>query len=261
MPTFLAMVPKPVRKMIGRYIERRGFVRGAAPAPDLHMVMARRPDVTIETVIDVGASDGRWSAEMMSHFPKANYLLIEAQDAAHGAGLQRFKAAHPNVDYVLCAAGDHDGEIQFDASDPFGGAASTIPFAEKNVVVPMAAVDTLIRRRNLHGPFLLKLDTHGFEVPILEGARETLAQSAMLIVEAYNFTLRPGCLRFYELCQHLEARGFRCADVFDLMVRPSDQAFWQMDMVFLPSTHPVFRSNRYSAEPATLENVRRGSNA
>jgi hypothetical protein len=109
----------------------------------------------------------------------------------------------------------------------------------------MASVDTLVRQRNLGGPFLLKLDTHGFEVPILEGAHETLTQSSMLIIEAYNFTLRPGCLRFYELCPYLEARGFRCVDVFDVSVRPLDNAFWQMDMVFLPSTHPVFSSDGY----------------
>jgi FkbM family methyltransferase len=185
---------------------------------------------------------------MMRHFPRANYLLVEAQKAAHGAALAEFKAAHRNVDYVLCAAGDRNGEIQFDASEPLGGAASSTPFAKNNIVVPMATVDTLVRQRNLRGAFCLKLDTHGFEVPILEGARETLSQASMLIIEAYNFTLRPGCLRFYELCPYLEAHGFRCVDVFDVSVRPLDSAFWQMDMVFLPSTHPVFRSNQYRSE-------------
>jgi hypothetical protein len=75
-----------------------------------------------------------------------------------------------------------------------------------------------------------------------------MAQSAMLIIEAYNFTICPGALRFYELCQFLEPRGFRCVDMFDLMIRPGDHAFWQMDMVFLPSTHAVFRSNSYRSE-------------
>jgi len=228
-------------------MESRGFVRGL-PAADLHAVMSRRPDVSIETVIDVGASNGQWSARMMRYFPNAKYLLIEAQESAHGAALQRFKAAHPNVEYELCAAGAYDSEIHFDASDPLGGLASTTPFPKNDIFVPVTTIDNLVNRRRLHGPFLIKLDTHGFEVPILEGARQTMVQSAMLIIEAYNFTLCPGALRFYELCQYLEPRGFRCVDMFDLMIRPGDHAFWQMDMVFLPSTHPVFQSNRYSAE-------------
>jgi FkbM family methyltransferase len=240
-------VLSPLKRVARRFIESRGFVRGAA-AVDLDTAMSRRRDVSVETVIDVGASDGHWSARMMRYFPDAKYLLIEAQEAAHGAALRSFKAAHPNVEFELCAAGDRDGEIHFDASDPMGGQASATPFAQNNISVPVKTIDDLLSRRGLRGPFLIKLDTHGFEVPILEGARQTMAQSAMLIIEAYNFTLCPGALRFYELCEFLEPRGFRCADMFDLMVRPGDKAFWQMDMVFLPSTHAVFQSNRYQAE-------------
>jgi FkbM family methyltransferase len=238
------MLLRPLKRLARRYIERRGFFRGT-PAADLDAVMARRPDVSVETVIDVGASNGHWSARMMRYFPNARYLLIEAQKDAHGVALERFKAAHPNVEYELCAAGDRDGEIYFDASDPMGGLASATPFPKNNITVPVSTIDNLVGSRNLTGPFLLKLDTHGYEVPILEGARQTMAQAAMLIIEAYNFTLCPGALRFYELCQFLEARGFRCVDMFDLMNRPGDHAFWQMDMVFLPTTHPVFQSNRY----------------
>jgi hypothetical protein len=105
----------------------------------------------------------------------------------------------------------------------------------------METVDGLVRKHSLAGPFLLKLDTHGFEVSIFEGATNTLADCAMLIVEAYNFTLCAGCLRFPELCAYLEARGFRCVDLFDILVRPRDQAFWQMDMVFIPASSPVFQ--------------------
>jgi FkbM family methyltransferase len=235
---------KSIKRFARRYIEKRGFIRGNAAA-DLHTVMSRRPDVAVETVIDVGASDGRWSAEMMQHFPNAKYLLIEAQEAPHGAALRSFKAAHPNVEYELCAAGVHEGEIHFDATAPMGGLASVTAFAQNDIVVPVSTIDNLVSRRGLRGPFLIKLDTHGYEAAILEGAQGTLKESAMLIIEAYNYTICPGALRFYELCQFLEPRGFRCVDMFDLVNRPGDKAFWQMDMVFLPKNHPVFKSNSY----------------
>ena len=244
----LQFVPKPIKRMAARYLGKCGFVPVSAGFPSLDTVMGRRRDLQAATVIDVGASDGRWSEQMMKYLPKAKYLLVEAQQAAHGEKLKRFVALHPNTEYALCAAGDREGEIDFDASDPFGGIASTTPFSRNNVRVPMESIDHLVKERNLGGPFLLKLDTHGFEVPILEGARKTLHESAMLIIEAYNFTLCPGALRFYELCQFLEPRGFRCVDMFDLMIRPGDHAFWQMDMVFLRSTHPVFQSNRYRSD-------------
>lgn len=240
------MLLKSIKRTVRAYLNQRGLELVPKNRHlTLDAAMLRRRDVAVQTVIDVGASDGRWSARMMKHYPQARYLLVEAQEAAHGNGLRRFKAAHVNVDYVLSAAGDRDGEIYFDASAPFGGQAATTPYPQNNLVVPMTTLDTLVRRHALEGPFLLKLDTHGFEVPILEGARETLTQAAMLIIEAYNFTLCPGCLRFHELCAYLEARGFRCADWFEPMHRPGDGVFWQMDMVFLPATHRVFASNEY----------------
>lgn len=231
--------------MARRWIEERGFVLSSDAAVNLHTVMHRRCPEPIETVIDIGASDGRWSQDMMKYYPSARYLLIEAQRATHEPTLREFQARHKNVICEMRAAGNRSGDINFDASDPFGGQASPSQYAKDNVVVPMETVDRLARKHGLRGPFLLKLDTHGFEVPIFEGAIETLANCAMLIVEAYNFTLCPGCLRFHELCTYLEERGFRCVDMFDMMVRPKDQAFWQMDMVFLPTSAPEFQSSEF----------------
>jgi FkbM family methyltransferase len=236
----IELIPKPIRKMARHYLENRGFTLDPHTAPDLHMVMRRRKLPPVATVIDVGASDGRWSLAMMPYYPKAHYLLIEAQRETHGEMLRKFQAEHGDVVYELCAAGHQQGHINFLANEPLGGQASANAYPEQNIVVPMNTVDDLVLKHKLPGPFLLKLDTHGFEVPIFEGARETLPQCAMLIVEAYNFTLCPGCLRFYELCPYLEKRGFRCVDIFDFLVRPHDQAFWQMDMVFIPATDPLF---------------------
>jgi FkbM family methyltransferase len=239
------MLPLPLRLAARRYIERRGFIPASAAQVNLDTVISRRPDVVVKTVVDVGASNGSWSRQLMRHFPHANYLLVEAQAEAHGPALEKFKKEHPHVRVELCAAGNREGEIQFDASDPFAGVASTEPFPKNNVVVPMTRLDTLMKQTGWPGPYLLKLDTHGFEVPIFEGAVEIMSQASMLVVEAYNFTLCPGALRFYELAAYLEHRGFRCVDIFDLMSRPSDRAFWQMDMVFLPADHRVFQSNVY----------------
>jgi hypothetical protein len=111
--------------------------------------------------------------------------------------------------------------------------------------VPVETVDRAIAARGLPGPYGLKLDTHGYEVPVLEGAVATLQQASLLVIEAYNFTLAPGSLRFPELCAWLEARGFRCCDLADPMRRPRDGALWQMDLAFAPAGSPLFDSNDY----------------
>jgi FkbM family methyltransferase len=208
----------------------------------LQRVSQQRP---IRTVIDVGASDGRWSATAQRYFPEAEFLLIEAQGVPHEGALKRRARNDPRLHYVIAAAGDRPGSIHFDASDPFGGAAAETAFRSSDLVVPMTTVDAEVGRLGLSGPFLMKLDTHGFERQVLEGATHTLRGAAVLVIEAYNFELRPGALRFHELCQYLEGLGFRPVDLVDIMRRPRDQILWQFDLVFVRVDDEVFAVNEY----------------
>lgn len=203
------------------------------------------PRIPVRSVIDVGASDGRWSELVLRSYPNASFLLVEAQANPHGAGLRAFASAHANVDFVIAAAGDHEGEIHFDAGAPFGGVASTEVTGPNDLVVPMTTIDAEVARREMAPPFLLKLDTHGFEVPILTGATDTLARTELLVVESYNFELMPGCLRFHEMCAHLDERGFRPIDLVDVLRRPGDSVLWQFDLFFARKDRPEFASATY----------------
>lgn len=231
------------RKLIERYLNKKGLTivprNGlSSVAGALHRLQGR--SIPLATVLDVGASNGCWSETALQYFPEARYLCVEAQ-RAHESALQSFIAKHPNVEYVISAAGAETGEIYFEASDLFGGIASYKPFAKNCSLVPVTTIDLLVEQKKLPPPYLIKLDTHGFEVPILAGAAKTLAQTEVLIVEVYNFTSGPPMLLFYDMCQHLAGKGFRCIDLFDPLYRPHDNAFWQMDMVFVRSSRPEFQ--------------------
>lgn len=202
--------------------------------------------IPISTVIDVGASDGRWAAQARRAYPDAEVLLIEAQRGPHGAALERLERSDPKMHAVLAAAGDAVGEVHFDTTDPMSGVASHSPTGAHDEVVPMTTIDHEVETRGLAAPFLVKLDTHGFEVPILDGAAATLSDTHLLIIEAYNFELELGSLRFHELCAHLEALGFRSIDLVDTMRRPGDGVLWQMDLVFARADRPEFGVSGYS---------------
>jgi FkbM family methyltransferase len=186
----------------------------------------------INTIVDVGASNGSWSKLALEHFPNAQYLLIEAQPV-HKAALETFVANHKNTHYILAAAGDRQGQIHFDASDPFSGQATYNPYKDNDIEVPVTTIDLEVEKSGLKPPFLIKLDTHGFEVPIFEGALETLPQTDAISVECYNFKISPECLLFYEMSSYLDKLGFRCIDMADPLWRPYDSALWQMDLVFV----------------------------
>jgi FkbM family methyltransferase len=222
--------------------EIRRVDRSGTMAAALQRLAARHP---VRTVIDVGASDGRWSRQTMKAYPSASYLLVEAQEGPHGEALRSLAASDPRVQVVLAAAGDRIGSIHFDASDPFGGVASEEPIGAHDLEVPVTTIDIEVERLALEPPFLVKLDTHGFEVPILQGASHTLERAAVLVIEAYNFEVRPGALRFHQLCGFLEQRGFRVVDLAEPLWRPRDGALWQFDLVFLRSGAPEFAFEGY----------------
>lgn len=204
----------------------------------------RARGLQVQTIIDVGASDGRWSLIARKSFPNVRCLLIEAQEN-HKKSLEKLKARMNGFDYVIAAAGDRSGTIFFDAGDLFGGLASTTPVGNYCISVPMVTVDEEVSRLNLPSPYLLKLDTHGFELPILEGAKNTLVSASLVVIETYNFRLTDSSLKFHEMCAFMESKGFSCIDIAEPMHRPGDKAFWQVDLFFVPSDNPVFSSNSY----------------
>ncbi len=200
---------------------------------------------SFNTVIDVGASNGTWSGSLMRYFPLCQYLLIEAQPV-HERALKQFSSKHKNVQFVLAAAGETPGQIYFDASDPFGGQPSYTQYSSNNIQVPVTTIDNEILSTRLTGPYLIKLDTHGFEVPILKGACRTLTETDVIIMECYNFRIAPECLLFFEMCHYLKGFGFRCIDLVDPLHRPYDGSFWQMDLVFVKDNRPEFSYLEYT---------------
>lgn len=197
----------------------------------------------IRTVIDLGASDGRWSVETMKFLPKASYLGVDPL-MEREAELKATKESHPNFDYVIAAAGRVDTTVSLAVSEDLDG--STVGGGGANQrQVDSLTLDTLIAKKGLSGPYLLKFDTHGFEEEILLGASKTLENTSVIIMEVYNFKISGYALRFHEICAKLETLGFRCYDMANPLLRAYDRTLWQMDMLFCRADHPIFSKNQY----------------
>jgi FkbM family methyltransferase len=234
---------KRYQKTIAKLLKMTGLLRDELSLESI-LLRRRNSGMMPHTVLDIGSSNGCWTLRAIKIFPEAQYLLVEAQKE-HEAALARVKKNSDRIDYVIAAAGDYNGAIYFDDSDLFGGVASHVPVNENCRTVPVRTIDSIVKEVGLKPPFLLKLDTHGFEVPIFAGAYETLGGTCIIIVETYNFRIERESLRFHEMCAFMEERGFRCIDICEPIHRPLDDAFWQFDLVFIPATSDEFRSNSY----------------
>ena len=195
------------------------------------------------TVIDIGASDGVWSLAARRHFPASKFLLFEALIEQQPV-LEHLHQKH-GFEIVHAAAGAAPGVIRFSIDPNLDGSGVASPDDPHAREVPVETIDATISRRGLPGPYLLKLDTHGYELAVLAGATKTLAETRLIIVESYNFQLTSETLRFHELCAWMETHGFRCCDLADPMRRPGDGVLWQVDLAFAPANSPFFARTSY----------------
>jgi FkbM family methyltransferase len=193
------------------------------------------------TVVDVGAAQGSWSKNILELWPKANFHLIEPliENRTHLDSLQK---TYPNIKYHLAVAGENEGEVNLLVSPDLDGSGVYGGDHENTRSVPVITIDSLGKKEKL----LIKLDTHGYEVPILKGAGETLKNTELLVIEVYGFRISPTCLLFHELTDYIDTLGFRLIDIVDIMRRPGDNAFWQADAFYIRKDHPVFDKNSYA---------------
>lgn len=201
-------------------------------------------DIPIKSVIDIGASNGKWSTGTMKILPTASYLAIEPLAEREDA-LKKLKEKYNNFDYILCVAGDRDGQqVMLNVSDDLDGSTVNATGGETRKV-PVQTIDLIVAEKKLEGPFLLKFDTHGYEIPILNGAKNTLDKTNIIIMEVYNFNITEHAVRFHEMCVHMEKLGFRCYDIASPVLRLYDKAFWQMDVLFCRSNSIIFSYQQY----------------
>jgi len=213
---------------------------------DMESIIARMAGRArdVRTVVDIGASDGRWSKSVMRYFPQARFIAIDPLSEREPE-LKRLKEKNPRFDYILCVAGENENEtVELAVGDDLDG--STVGGASGRIrKVPSHALDAIVAMKSCEGPFFLKFDTHGFKVPILKGAARTLARTEFIVMEVYNYRHTDGTLLFHEMCALLDTLGFRCFNMADPMQRPLDRSLWQMDFFFARKENDVFRENIY----------------
>lgn len=193
-------------------------------------------------IIDVGAAVGGWTKTALEVWPSAKYELIEPLQEQQSI-LEKLRAEFSGVRYHQAVAGEANGEIEFDVSDDLHGSGVYASGGKASRKVPVLTIDSIVKDNP--GSLMIKLDTHGYEIPILKGAEASLKKTDLLIIEVYGFRVSPTCLLFNELSNYLDEKGFRLVDIVDVMRRPTDAAFWQADAFYIRKDHPAFSNNNF----------------
>jgi len=205
--------------------------------------LARR-DHEITSILDLGAARGDWSRMALDLFPTAQIVGVDPL-TERIPYLDALKSENRRFDYVSAVAGGDDGgSVEIAVTDDLDG--SSVHGSEGETrTVPVHSVDAIVQMKGLEGPFFLKFDTHGFEMPILQSAEKTLEQTRYIVMEAYNFRHTPETLLFHEMIAFLATKGFRVSHLVDVLNRPTDGALWQIDLMFAREDDPIFNSDSF----------------
>lgn len=194
---------------------------------------------TPATVIDVGASDGRWSRMARTVWSKAHLMMVEANPLFRNQ-LSEFCYFDQNTSHAIALAAATHGRanVVFNKVNPYQGVTVIrddelrVGPSEESEMIPVVRLDDLTAVSAAVSPYLLKLDVHGHEPMIFEGAKEVLAHAGAVVAEVYFWEPATHALRFWELVPLLARYGFRPTDLCEPLYRPSDGRCAQVDMLF-----------------------------
>jgi len=143
-----------------------------------------------DTVVDIGANWGFFTANFARLVGPAGQVHAIEPDPSHRGSLEAMRARHGNVTLYATGLSDHDGEgiLHVPVMDgrPVGALASlTVPagrvgIAHQQVRVPLTRLDSLLPR-GLRVAFV-KCDVEGHELAVLRGAGALLRRDHPVIL-------------------------------------------------------------------------------
>ena len=146
------------------------YLRLAAYPQYGHPVVRAAPG---DTVLDVGAEDGGTSITYSDQVGASGRVYAFEPDPMNLETLRSLFVGRSNITTVPLALGEREAEVRF-VSQKGGLSHIARPGESGGIPVRVAPVDKFVEENKLPRVDLLKLDTEGYEMPILQGAVETI---------------------------------------------------------------------------------------
>ena len=194
---------------------------------DLFRLYRRLQEITpIKTVLDVGANTGEFAAWTSRCLPEATVHMFEPLEVYHGR-LRALAESSPRLEMHPCALGDKPSRQQMFQND-YSPSSSLLPMKDRHrelwpktagdrpVEVEVKTLDAFRAANSFAEPAFLKLDVQGFELHVLRGAKECLANGVSAVMcETLFEGLYDGQVEFPQMLQFMSEHGFRFLEFAD----------------------------------------------
>jgi FkbM family methyltransferase len=164
-------------------------------------------------IFDVGANVGQTVDELRSTFAEASIYSFEPVPSTFEALLANTRR-YRGVECIPCALGEMAGSASITDSSTSG--QNTLNTSAKpgspTVDVKVDTIDAFCKARGIEVIDVLKIDTEGFEMSVLRGARGMLKQGSIgFVLAECEFTPNPAEPHgdFFEIAPFLLGLGYR----------------------------------------------------
>lgn len=239
-----------VRKITGLYLFKE-LPHGTDPFYD---IKKRLPDYNFKFFIDVGANVGQTALQIRKAFPDAVIHSVEPIQETYVILQKNTKGKNVLTHNIALGSKNEIIEVKIDK----GNSNSSINSLqnEKNDIVSgdfqiekiqVVATTSFCRKHGITHIDYLKIDTEGFDLEVIKGAKELLEENAIGFVEA-EVSMNSGNtfhVGFNEVSKYMEAHNYLLFGIYEQVLE------WKAKAPVLRRANAVFISakliNQYSS--------------
>lgn len=199
--------------------------------------------IGINTVLDVGANNGKFANDINKILPEAKIFSFEPLHDVYEQLVENTK----HINRIKCfnfALGESDTEDIIYRSE-YSESSSLLkmgklhkeafPYTANSYEekIQIKKLDSMTDELKIERPLLFKMDVQGYEISVLKGAGDLLKKIDVVITETSYFELYQDQPLFKEIYDYLNEAGFKYVGNMEQFTDPNDGKILQADSIFI----------------------------
>lgn len=227
-----------MKSLAKRVLENRGVEVRRNNLQSLNVALRQHITGSRPVLFDVGANKGQTVQQLKAAFALGEVHAFEPSPATF-RDLSQVAAGLPGVTLNNCGVGAEPGTLPLQENE-HSELSSFLPpdqrlwgDLQKQTEVPIVTVDGYSADHDIASINLLKTDTQGFDLQVIDGASKLLAANRiqMILTELMFVPLYQGQTDPLDLIGHVRAQGFRLVGFYNYGYR--DDAVGWCDALFV----------------------------
>lgn len=241
-----------IKRIIKSGLKRFGIIvfkkssRVYLPGEESYRVVAELVGKPDPVVIDGGAHLGDMVEKFGAHLPQAEFHCFEPDPELGEILIQKY-SGNPRVNVIQAALGERPGKARFnintsrptnsllDAADDLQSDLIRLCDPVKQVEVAVTTIDEYSQTKAINRVDLIKLDLQGYDYLALQGARSTLVNVKIVLVEILFANIYQGGGTFQDILNLMRECSFELHTLCGLQYGDKSKLLWA-DAVFIKRT-------------------------